>query len=480
MSKVLLCYPPGEQYQRSEDRCQSNIKASTATTMRACNDLGYCAAILKNSDIHHDIILKDYASENISIHEFYSDIKTFQPDFIMMSITNATIFNDIKIISEAKRKYCPNAKIILKGAIFFKAEKEMLYKLNLTDIDFLVGCEIEFVIKDIIESTDYKNIPGIFYKNNHGSLVENDFTCWNENLDDLPFPDRSLMNNKLYIRPDTEEPMATIQVARGCPSQCVYCLTPIISGSKVRTRSPENVLEELRECYNKYNIRNFFFKADTFTINKAWVLKFCELIKNSELNNKIAYTANSRVKPLSQEVINAMKETGCFTIAFGFESGSEKTLERIKKHTTIDDAKNAVMLCKKAKLPVYGFFMIGFPWEDMYDIKKTFKLMHKLNCDFIEIHIALPYYGTTLYELCDNADLISKEDTIIGVDYFHTSIKGTRYISSKKLQKIRNSALLKYHLRPNYIIKKIATCKDSKIFKNYVKFGLRMIKGMFK
>ena len=70
-----------------------------------------------------------------------------------------------------------------------------------------------------------------------------------------------IMNNDLYIRPDTKEPMATIQTARGCPSQCVFCLTPEISGKKVRFRSPQNVLDEMIECYEKFNIRNFFFKA---------------------------------------------------------------------------------------------------------------------------------------------------------------------------------------------------------------------------
>ena len=474
MAKILLCYPPGEQYQRGEDRCQSNIKASTATTMRACNDLGYCAAILKQSDQKHEIMLKDYASENISLDIFYENIKNYQPDFIIMSNTNATIFDDIAIITKAKKYYAPDTKIILKGAIFFKAEQNLIEQLNLEYIDVLVGSEIEFIIRDLIESGDYSKIPGIFYKNNSNQITETEFKCWNKNLDSLPFPDRSLMKNELYTRPDTGEPMATIQVARGCPSQCIYCLTPIISGKTVRMRSPENVLEELRECYNKYHIKNFFFKADTFTINREWVLKLCDLIKQSELNNKIAYTANSRVKPLSQDILNAMAETGCFTIAFGFESGNEQTLKQIKKGSDIQDAINAVKMAKKAKIPIYGFFMIGFPWESLSDIKQTIKFMRKLNCDFVEVHIALPYYGTELYQICDENNLLDK--STIGVDYFHSNTKGTCFVNSKQLQKIRHSALLKYHLRPSYIFKKLITCKDFKTFKNYVKFGLKLLR----
>ena len=119
------------------------------------------------------------------------------------------------------------------------------------------------------------------------------FHVWDDDLDAQPFPARELMRNELYIRPDTKEPMATIQTARGCPSQCVFCLTPEISGKRVRFRSPQNVLDEMIECYEKHHIRNFFFKADTFTINPAWVKEMCELIIGSRIYGKIEFTANS-------------------------------------------------------------------------------------------------------------------------------------------------------------------------------------------
>lgn len=469
---ILLFYPPGEQFQRGEDRCQSNIKKSTATSMRACNDLGYMSAVLKE----HNTYIRDYATQNLSMDNFLKDIKELKPEYLILSTTNATIFYDLDVIKEAK-KYC-NAKVILKGAIFYDAPMELLSLLDLSNIDILIGSEAEFLLPEIINGKSLNSIPCIFYKENE-KWYKNSFCKWFKDLDSLPFPDRSKMKNELYTRPDTGESMATIQTSRGCPSACIYCLSPKISGKQIRYRSPENVMEELKECYFKYGIKNFFFKADTFTFNKEWTLKLCELIKKSELYGKIAYTANSRVKPLSQEVLNAMADTGCFTIAFGFETGNEETIKRIKKGVTLEDNKKAVLYAKNAGIPVYGFYMIGFPWETKKHIKDTEKLIYELDCDFLEVHIALPYYGSEFYDLCKKENVLNKSS--IGTDYFHSSTKGTKYIKTEELLKIRRNILLKYHLRPKYIFRKLKQSKfNIKILKNYFKFGMRLIINLFK
>jgi radical SAM superfamily enzyme YgiQ (UPF0313 family) len=473
---ILLFYPPGEIFQRGEDRCQSNIKSSTATSMRACNDLGYMAAILREKN---KILLKDYQTEKLTYNDFIDDINNFKPDYLILSTTNATIFEDINIINKVFNDTSFNGKVIIKGAIIFDAEFKLLDLLDLSKIDYLVGGEIDWIINDIVnEMKPRQDIPGIFYKEN-GKWFKNDFTCWNNDLDKIPFPARDLMPNYLYTRPDTNETMATIQTSRGCPSQCIYCLSPTISGKKIRYRSPENVFEELLECYEKYKIKNFFFKADTFTFNEEWVLKLCDLIKNSKLYGNIHYTANSRVKPLSKKVLEAMKDTGCFTIALGFESGSEKSMKLIKKGTTVEENYKAVKMIKEIGIPVFGFFMIGFPWENKEDIKETEKMIFDLDCDFIELHIALPYYGTKLYELCKEENVLN--ENVLGVDYFHSSTNGTKHISSKDLIKIRKKIILKYHMRPKYIFKKLKNSNfNIKIIMNYIKYGIKLILNMFK
>lgn len=474
--RVFLLYPPGEMYQRGEDRCQISIKSSTANAMRACNDLGYIASVLRKYG--DEVFLKDYATEGLPYRDYLTDIQRFHPDVLILSTTNATIYSDIGIINRTISETGKKCKVILKGAIFFDAPKKLMEIVDLSNVDVLVGGEIEWVIGDVVhQSKAYNEIPCIIYKEN-GNWVKTDFSKYNEDLDSIPFPARDLMRNELYVRPDTGEAMATIQTGHGCPSNCIYCLTPKISGRRLRLRSPRNVLEEMEECYHKYGIKNFFFRADTFTYQKEWVLELCGLLRKSDMYGKIQYTANSRVKPLSKEVLHAMKDTGCFMVAFGLETGDPDTMERIRKGVEVDDNYKAIRMAKEAGIPVLGFFMMGFPWETAEHLKKTRRFILSTDCDFIEIHMALPYYGTELYGQCQEAKVLEKN--LYGNDIFHASTTGTKYVAAKELLKFRRNTILMFYLRPKYILKKLAECKGNLgVFGRYVKYGFRMLGNMF-
>ena len=479
MSKVMLLYPPGKAYQRSEDRAQCNLDESAVATVHACNDIGYAAAVLRKRN--YGVFLRDYQTEKTSLEEVKNDILRFLPDIIVISTTNATILSDLEFISWIKNFH--SCEFIVKGAIFFDTPDEILETLDLDNVNYLIGGEIDTIIGDLVDcivrkNADLDNIPGIIYKKD-GVFKKTDYSCWCNNLDDIPFPARDLMKNELYPRPDTGEPMATIQVSKGCPSACTYCLTPVISGKTVRKRSVENIFAEIEECYYKYGIKNFFFKADTFTIDAEWASALCDLIINSELHGKIEFTANSRVKPLEYELLQKLKEAGCFTIAVGFESGSNDTLKRIKKGTTKEDNLRAAKLIKKAGLPLFGFFMIGFPWETKEDIIETLEFIFDIDPDFIEVHIAMPYYGTDLYSQCIEYGTVNRNAW--GNDYFSPNTIGTQTVTMDEIQEIRNKYLLKFYLRPRYLIKKVFYCLHKPIIlKNYIKHGIKLLKTIFR
>lgn len=476
MDKVMLIYPPGRMFQRGEDRCQSNTDESAAASMHACNDLGYAAAILLNK--HYEVFLRDYQTENASFDDVVNDTKKFTPDMILISVTNGTVLEDIDFVKKLYAVY--PCKFVLKGAVFFDTDDELLSTDGLDKVACLTGGEIDTVIGDIAdmllrETKKPEDINDIIYKKD-GKFIKTPCGCFCDDLDSIPFPARQLMNNSLYVRPDNGEPMATIQVSRGCPSQCIYCLTPIISGTKVRFRSPENVFAEIEECYYKFNIRNFFFKADTFTINSEWACRLCDMIINSPLHGKIEFTANSRTKPLDPVLLKKMKKAGCFMIAVGFESGNDETMKRIKKGATVEDNLKAAKMIKEAGLPLFGFFMIGFPWETEEMMNDTKKLIFEIDPDFVELHVAMPYLGTGLYDEC------MKYDTVIkgawGSDYYTPNTKGTAFVPSERLQKLKSRYLLEFYLRPNYIMKKFLLCvKQPSTLGNYAHYAIRLVKN---
>ena len=471
----MLIYPPGEKYQRGEDRCQLVIEKSSVNAMRACNDLGYASSILKNDFI---TFLKDYPSEKLTLNNFIMDIKNFEPDVIFISTTNASIYEDIEIAKKIKN-IKENILIILKGAIFFNCSKELFEEIDFSPIDYMIGGEEEFIIKPLLDAhynnkQKLKAIQGIIYKEN-GNYIINPVSSFDDNLDSLPFPDRAVMNNKLYVMPDTNEPLATISSSRGCPSQCIYCLSPIISGRKVRFRSPQNILEEMEECYFKFNIKSFFFKADTFTINKKWTLELCEKIINSQIANKIRWVANSRVDTVDEEMLLAMKKAGCYLVAFGLESGSDESLKKMKKNTNTEKNYKVKQKAKKLEHKTLGYYVIGFPWETKKSLNETKKAIFKNNTDFIEVHIATPFIGTEFFEMV-NENTSSKN--VYGRNHFNFEYKYTTDIDSKYVSDLRKKITLKYYTRLSYIIKKCLNAITSpKTLANYIKYGLRLVKN---
>lgn len=479
MAKIMLLYPPGKAYQRSEDRAQCNLEESAVATIHACNDLGCAAAVLRQRG--YEVLLRDYQTERKSLEEVREDISRFCPDGILLSTTNATILTDIAFINTIAQ-IC-SCKWIVKGAIFFDIPMALLDTLDLSNIHCLIGGEMDVIIGDLVDcilknTGSLEKIPGILYRQ-ADTFRKTDFAAWSDRLDEIPFPARDLMKNELYPRPDTGEPMATVQVSRGCPSRCTYCLTPIISGNRLRKRSVENVFAEIRECYYRYGIRSFFFRADTFTIDETWAGALCDRIIASELWGKIAFTVNSRAKPLSAGLLKKLKKAGCFMVAVGFESGSDDTLKKIRKGTTREDNLRAARMIREAGLPLFGFFMIGFPWETEADILGTLKFMLAVDPDFVEVHIAMPYYGTVLYEQCMQYGTIAA--AAWGNDYFSPNTIGTQTVPMERIQRLRNRYLLKFYLRPGYLAKKMYQClRRPVIFKNYWKHGIRLLKTIFR
>lgn len=479
MKKIMLIYPPGNMYQRGEDRCQLNVSMSSANSMRACNDLGYASAILKKRG--YKIFLKDYQSEKLNLDNLLNDVKNEQPDMIFISTTNATIFDDIDIIKQIKTVKNDTA-VIIKGAIFFDCNDNLLSKIDINSADYMIGGEEEFIIGDLVDyhfndRDKLQTLSSVIYKQD-GKFVKTSHKGFCEDLDSLPFPDRGEMNNSLYVMPDTGEKLATISTSRGCPSSCFYCLSPHISGKKIRFRSPQNILDELSECYFKFNIRNFFFKADTFTMNKEWTKELCNLIIDSELHGKINWVANSRVNTVDSEILSLMKKAGCSLIAFGLESGSDDSLKRMKKNTTVEQNYQAVQLAKKAGLLTFGFYIIGFPWEDFSYFELTKKAMFKNDTDFIELHIATPFAGTEFYNLLKDEGRIT--DEVYGKSHFDYINSVNKDLSPQDIEKFRQKAVLEYYTRPSYICKKISkSILKPKIIFNYFKYGFRLLINSF-
>nr|MCR5207680.1 radical SAM protein [Eubacterium sp.] len=203
----------------------------------------------------------------------------------------------------------------------------------------------------------------------------------------------------------------------------------------------------------------------------------CDSVLVREFTVKEILPYSGELIILSQVLCTKLKLAGCFMLAIGFESGSDETLKKIKKGACLKDSLNAVRLAKEAGLPVFGFFMIGFPWETEEDIKQTLDFALSLGISYAEIHIAMPFYGTGLYDYC--AEYGTLKDSPYGFDVVNPNTVGTAHVSMKRINQLKRSFLLKFYFRPSFVADKLITCvKHPKEFRNYAYYGLRLIKNL--
>ena len=314
-------YPPTGVYMR-DDRCQAPVEGMTAQPNRAPLDLAYMAAMLENHGIECKIA--DYAAPKSPWEEVERDIAAFRPDMVVVSVTTPTIAMDLAACRIAK-KIDPKILTVAKGAHLHAKDDEVL--LTYAELDLVIRGESEHAVAEIGAGRPWSQILGLAYRED-GQIKRNADRPYIEveNLDALPFPARHLLNNDLYRTPDTDEPITMVNTGRGCPHKCIYCAVTIASGFRIKVRSPKNIVDELEECVTKHNIRNFFFRADTFTWNEKWVVELCDMIVERGL--KIRWGANSRVDTISEKRLEAMKKPAAGSSASASRAATRKCSTR--------------------------------------------------------------------------------------------------------------------------------------------------------
>lgn len=320
-------------------------------------------------------------------------------------------FLDTKLVINELKSELPDAFYVCGGVHSTAVPIETLKALN---VDCVVMGEGEYTIKELCETelseSKLKGVRGIAYRYN-GKIRMNESRELIENLDELPFPARRLLDFDRYlvydlIRGTYRGKHTTIIASRGCPYRCIYCSSHLIFGRKVRRRSADSVLDEVEYLIENYGIKGVWFVDDTFTIGKNWVLNFCKRIRERKL--RFEWGCQARVNTVSEEMLKAMKKAGCIQLDFGVESGSNKVLKVLKKDIDTDTIKGAFKLARRCGLRTLATFMVGNPEETKEDIEKTYKLAKEISADYTEFFFTTPYPGTELFKMATENNWIDK------------------------------------------------------------------------
>ena len=458
--RVLLIYPPSPVINR-EDRCQQPTKELLVIPPLPPTDLMYLASIAESCGF--EAIIRDYSQGG----DFEADLKEFQPNYLVANIATPTFQSDMMAVKLAK-EILPNICTIVKGAPFLTYNTNTIYENPF--IDYVIMGEAELTLKDILDGVPNCDILGICYRENF-QPVKNDKRPFIDNLDILPFPARHLVDNSIYKRPDNGKVQAVVKVARGCPFHCFFCLATPVSGAKVRTRSPENIVAELKECVEKYNIKNFLFWSDIFNFNREWTLELCQKIIESGL--KITWSSNTRADTMDDEMAKMMYKSGCRLVSIGVESGSQKMLDNIGKKITLDDIRNTVKILKKNKIKIYNYFVIGLPWETEETVEETIKFAIELDSNFISFYTATPLPGTKYFAYAMLNKLV--EGNLDFRSAYYEPVVRSEHLSKERIFELHKQAIKRFYLRPKFILKTLLSLRSFAEFKNYFIAGMSLI-----
>ena len=145
----------------------------------------------------------------------------------------------------------------------------------------------------------------------------------------------------------------------------------------------------------RYNPDIMWISDDVLTINKKWTMDFVHEVKAR--NAQHPYECLSRVDLVNQEILQGLRETGCFRIWYGAESGSQKVLDSMRKGTTVTQVREAARITQALGMQAGFFILLGYPDETTKDIRLTIDFLKETRPDVVGTSVAFPIKGTEFY-----------------------------------------------------------------------------------
>jgi len=319
------------------------------------------------------------------------------------------------------REAFPGVKL-LAGGEHITAMTETV--IRQTDVDFCVLGEGEITLGELLENfskgvTNFSETRGIAYLNREtGEIVETGRRGRIRDPDGLPWPAWDLMDpmaymaNEVYMGPKVGRTMPML-ATRGCPFECTFCSSPQMWTQLWRPRDPVKVADELEHYVNTYGANDFQFQDLTAIVRKDWIITFCNELIRRNLDITWQLPVGTRSEAIDREVADSLMASGCHHITYAPESGSEKILKAIKKKVKLRNLEESIRSSIDAGMRVCLFNIVGFPQEEMSDIRKTWKWlrhMAKLGVHEVTASTFVPLPGTVLFNETNQIEPIEVDD----------------------------------------------------------------------
>jgi len=458
--RVLLIYPQTSITDRSFKQCCLPLGiAYIAGALRDDYEVT-CIDASAEGYFHEEQIGKRRFRYGLPMDELVERIKKAKPDLVGISTMFSSHFPTVAEICERVKELDPGIVTITGGAHpTFLPERSLKMAPGL---DFVVLGEgegtIRTLLKVINDGASLDTVPGLAYRTPEREIQIHEGASesggeYLEEIGSLPWPARDLLPMDIYNKINVpmgginkNTPWTSINSSRGCPARCTFCSATRFWGNRYRTRTAEDVLDELEHLVNDYGIREVKWFDDNLLADP----ERAKAIFQGMIDRKLNLTWNTpngiSVWYLDEEMVKLMKESGCYEATLAIESGDEDVLRKIvQKPMHLEDAVNAARLFRKYKINTSGFFIIGFPGETKEQIKRTLDFASRINLDRIQAFVANPLPGTQVFEWCMEKGYIDEDYCFEEADYFQGRFS-TEEFTAEWLEKTRNQWYIRYNI----------------------------------
>lgn len=436
--------------------------------------IAFLSAVLKKAGYQVELLEVEDKKDIDKINLF---IESYQPGLIGLSVNSHQYIYAVQIARKIKSKF--DMPVFLGGIHVTVRPNEVIQEKSFDGI--CIG-EAESALLELVrkieKGQDYIDTDNFWFKRS-GRIIKNDIGPLIEDLDSLAFPDYLIF--KYFKEAGNRDIVPRFIFSRGCPFNCTYCSNHILKkiyagrGSYLRFRSVDKALEEIALIRSQVNFKHFKIDDDTFSLNKPWVLEFCEKYPK---RFDMTFECNVRCGAVDRETLLAFKKAGCNLIKVGIESGNEV----LRKEVLGRDIPNQKIielfdLAKEIGLLTYSFNMIGIPGETRETIKEAIDLNAKIRPDFFQVSIFYPYPGTILGEKCAREGLITKKHVDSCMD--GPVLKSPNLTPQEIKKSFKN---FKYNVYKHYNLKK-ALGEKKRHFKEFIasnSFLSRLIRPIYR
>jgi anaerobic magnesium-protoporphyrin IX monomethyl ester cyclase len=352
----------------------------------------YVSGYLKGKNIANDVFDTTFSSQEAQLHFILEK----QPKVICLYTNLMTKVEVIKLIKILKTERFSFPRIVLGGPdVTYNIENYLK-----AGADFLVigeGEETTFELYTaIMNQNRYHDVDGIAFLENNQIIQTVARTKFKE-LDELPLPNREAIDMQNYLetwKNNHGESSMTISTQRGCPYTCKWCSTAVY-GQSYRRRPADQVAAEMKMLKEQYNPDALWFVDDVFTVSHKWLIAFREEVLQQDA--VIPFECITRAERLNDEILQLLKEIGCFRIWIGAESGSQTIIDAMDRRVDVNQVKKIIQDTNAIGIETGTFIMLGYPGETEQDIQETIHYLKEANPTHYTITVAYPIKGTSLY-----------------------------------------------------------------------------------